>query len=210
MTNLFLTGTDTGVGKTYVASLLVRALRKKGIDAVGMKPLCCGDRTDAEALHEASGGAAELSDINPIWFRTPAAPYTASIIENRLIDLDLIREAFQKLRARHEAIIVEGVGGWMVPITQDYLISDLAAEFGLPVGVIVSNRLGAINHTLLTLHAIRSKGLPCAGVILNGIPAAPGEEIPTATNRGVLETLMEVPVLFDLEWGQSELPAGIV
>ena len=208
--NLFLTGTDTGVGKTYVASLLVRALRKKGIDAVGMKPLCCGDRTDAEALYEASAGAAELSDINPVWFRTPAAPYTASVIENRLIDLDLIREAFQRLRSHHEAVIVEGVGGWMVPITREYMVSDLAAEFGLPVGVVVSNRLGAINHTLLTLQAIQAKGLRCAGVILNGIASTAGEEIPTATNRGILETLMEAPVLFEVEWGQTELQGGAV
>lgn len=208
--NLFLTGTDTGVGKTYVASLLVRALRKKGVDAVGMKPLCCGDRTDAEVLHEASGGEADLADINPIWFRTPAAPYTASIIENRLIDLDLIREAFQRLRSRHEALIVEGVGGWMVPITREYLVSDLAAELGLPVGVVVANRLGAINHTLLTLQAIQAKGLSCAGVILNGISSIAGEEIPTATNRGILETLMEAPVLFEVEWGQTELQGTAV
>ena len=208
--NLFLTGTDTGVGKTYVASLLVRALRKKGIDAVGMKPLCCGDRTDAEVLHEASAGAADLADINPVWFRTPAAPYTASIIENRLIDLDLIREAFQRLRSRHEAIIVEGVGGWMVPITREYLISDLAAEFGLPVGVVISNRLGAINHALLTLQAIRTKGLPCTGVIFNTISSNMEDGIATATNRSVLETLMEVPVLFEVERDQSELPVGIV
>jgi dethiobiotin synthetase len=194
--NLFLTGTDTGVGKTYVAALLVRALRKKGVDAVGMKPLCCGDRADAETLHAASDGAASLGDINPVWFRAPAAPYTASLIENRLVDLDLIRDAFQRLRARHEAIIVEGVGGWLVPITRDYFLSDLAAEFGLPVGVVMVNRLGAINHTLLTLQAIRARGLSCAGIIINADSPTAGEEMATTTNRGILETLIEVPVLF--------------
>lgn len=208
--NLFLTGTDTGVGKTYIASLLVRALRIKGIDAVGMKPICCGDRDDAEALHSASGGTVELGDINPVWLRTPAAPYTASIIENRLIDLDLIREAYQRLRSRHEAVIVEGVGGWMVPITREYFVSDLAAEFGLPVGVVIGNRLGAINHTLLTLHAIQAKGLQCAGIILNTCFSGEDDRIATTTNRGVLETLVEVPVLFEVEWNQHDLQVGEV
>ncbi|RYD75342.1 MAG: dethiobiotin synthase, partial [Verrucomicrobiaceae bacterium] len=184
--------------------------RKKGIDAVGMKPLCCGDRTDAETLHAASDGVAPLGDINPVWLRTPAAPYTAAVIENRMIDLALIREAFQRLRSKHEAVIVEGVGGWMVPIAQDYLVSDLAAEFALPVGVVVANRLGAINHTLLTLHAIRAKGLPCAGIILNEVPSEIDERIATTTNRGILETLIEVPVLFEVARDQGDLSGDLV
>src|SRR5437879_2693968 len=99
--NYFITGTDTGVGKTYVTALLIRSLRKAGLDAVGMKPICCGDRTDAELLCEASGSRVSIEDINPIWLRTPAAPYTASIVENHTIDLDAIRESFAKLRRAH-------------------------------------------------------------------------------------------------------------
>jgi dethiobiotin synthetase len=206
--NFFITGTDTGVGKTFVTALLIRALRKAGLDTVGMKPICCGDRGDAELLHAAADGAAELNDINPIWLRTPAAPYTASMIENRMIDLDAIREYFAKLRKTHRSLLVEGVGGWLVPIRRDYFVSDLAAEFGLPVVVVVPNRLGALNHALLTIRAIQSGGQQCAGLILNNTDAAE-EDIAAATNRSMLEDLAGVPILFEIEKDQRELVLGI-
>ena len=198
--NLFLTGTDTNVGKSYVASLLVRALRAEGRDCVGLKPICCGDRDDATLLHEAAGGAIELNDINPVWLRTPAAPYTASLIENRPIDLALIRESFARARTAHESVIVEGAGGWLVPIERNFYIADLAAEFGLPVAIVVANRLGALNHALLTVAAVRARGLECAGLILNH-PSV-DEDIATTTNRGVLEEFAGVPILFDIAYGQ--------
>lgn len=201
--NLFLTGTDTNVGKTYVAALIVRALRASGRDGVGLKPICCGGREDAELLHAAADGTIPLNEINPVWLRTPAAPFTASLIENRAIDLDLIRESFRHARSAHESLIVEGVGGWLVPITRDYGVADLAAEFGLPVAIVVANRLGALNHALLTIAAIRVRGLECAGLILNH--PSPEEDIATITNRGVLEELAGVPILFDIAHGQREL-----
>ncbi|EDY19348.1 dethiobiotin synthase [Chthoniobacter flavus Ellin428] len=198
--NLFLTGTDTNVGKSYIASLLVRALRSEGHDCVGLKPICCGDRDDATLLHAAAEGAIELNDVNPVWLRTPAAPYTASLIENRAIDLALIRESFQRARAAHESVIVEGAGGWLVPIERDYYIADLAVECGLPVAIVVANRLGALNHALLTVAAVRARGLECAGLILNH--PSPDEDIATTTNRGVLEEFAGVPILFDVAYGQ--------
>ena len=203
--NLFLTGTDTNVGKTYAASLLIRALRAAGHDCVGMKPICCGGREDAEALHAASAGAIALNDVNPVWLRPPAAPYTAAMIENRPTDLALIRETFARLRGAHESLIVEGVGGWLVPITRDYFVSDLAAEFALPIAVVVANRLGALNHTLLTVQAIRARGLKCAGLILNHtLPPTEPPDIATTTNRAMLEDLLDVPILFEITHGQRE------
>ena len=198
--NLFLTGTDTNVGKSYVASLLVRALRSEGRDCVGLKPICCGDREDATLLHAAAEGAIELNDINPVWLRAPAAPYTASLIENRAVDLALIREAFERARSKYESVIVEGAGGWLVPIARDFYVADLAAEMKLPVAIVVANRLGAINHALLTVEAVRARGLECAGLILNH-PSA-DEDIATTTNRGVLEEFAGVPILFDIAYGQ--------
>ena len=204
--NLFLTGTDTNVGKTYAASLLIRALRAAGHDCVGMKPICCGGREDAEALHAASDRAIALNDVNPVWLRPPAAPYTAAMIENRPTDLALIRETFARLRGAHESLIVEGVGGWLVPITRDYFVSDLAAEFALPVAVVVANRLGALNHTLLTVQAIRARGLKCAGLILNHtLPPTEAPDIATTTNRAMLEDLLDVPILFEITHGQREI-----
>ncbi len=99
--SLFITGTDTGAGKTFVTSLVIRELRREGIDCVGMKPICCGGREDAEALWHAADEVIPLNEVNPVWLRTPAAPYTASLVENRSIDLDLIRQKFASLKAAH-------------------------------------------------------------------------------------------------------------
>ncbi len=204
--NLFLTGTDTDVGKTHVAGLLVRALRAKGHDAVGLKPICCGGREDAETLHAASGGAISLNDVNPVWLRPPTAPYPAAMIENRPIDLALIRENFGRLRGTHESLIVEGVGGWLVPITRIFFVADLAAEFGVPVAVVVANRLGALNHTLLTVESIRARGLECAGLIMNHTqPPGDAPDLAATTNRAILEDLLDVPILFEIAHGQHEL-----
>jgi dethiobiotin synthetase len=205
--NFFLTGTDTNVGKTFVAALLIRSLRAAGLDTVGLKPICCGDRDDAERLHEASDRAISLDDINPVWFRAPVSPYTASIIENRQVDLDQVWERFQKIRAAHRSLIVEGVGGWLVPIRRDYFVSDLAAEMNLPVVVVARNYLGALNHTLLTVENIRARGLQCAGVILNHTDDV--EDAATTTNPSVLEDIMNVPILFQIQKDQSELKLSV-
>jgi dethiobiotin synthetase len=206
--NLFLTGTDTNVGKSYVAALIVRALRSAGRNSVGLKPICCGGREDAELLHAAAEGAIALNEINPVWLRTPAAPFTASLIENRHIDLALVRESFTRARQTYESVIVEGVGGWLVPITRDYGVADLAAEFRLPVAIVVANKLGALNHALLTVESVRARGLECAGLILNH--TTPEEDIATTTNRGVLEEVAGVPILLDVAYGQRgvKLPTG--
>ena len=205
--NLFLTGTDTGVGKTFVAALLVRSLRAAGMDTVPMKPICSGDRDDAEQLYDACEGDITLNTINPVWYRTPVAPYTAAIVENRPPDLDLIRETFQRLRERKRSIIVEGAGGWMVPITREYFMADLAAEMELPVAVVVQNKLGAINHTLLTVRDIQRRGLPFAGVILNHTDA--NEDVATTTNKSVLEDLLGEPLLFEIHHGQKSVGMGV-
>ena len=205
----FVTGTDTGVGKTYVSALLVRALRAAGHRAVGLKPICCGDRADAEILHTAAEGAISLDDVNPVWFRFPGSPYTAAIVENRQPDLDQIRDRFSRLRADGLTCIVEGIGGWRVPIRRDYFVSDFAAEFGLPVLVIAANRLGVLNHTLLTVESIRRSGLSCAGVILNSLHSQ--EDDPsTSTNLAVLEDLLGFSVLCEVTAGQAsmEVPSG--
>jgi len=198
----FITGTDTGVGKTYVVSRMIRALRKDGIDAVGMKPICCGDRDDAELIYRASEGVVPLNDINPVWLRTPAAPYTAAMIEGRTIDLALIRESFERLQSSHQRVIVEGVGGWRVPIARDYFVSDLARDFALPVVVVVSNRLGAINHTLLTVESIRAAGLECAGIILNRSDAE-SADVANTTNRGIIEDVAKVSILAEVQFAPS-------
>ena len=208
--NAFITGTDTGVGKTYVTARLIRRLRAQGMDTVGFKPICCGSREDAELLRAAADDAIALNEVNPVWLRTPAAPYTAAMIENRAVDLALIRETFGSLRAGHESVLVEGVGGWLVPIAKDYTVADLARELALPVIVVVKNRLGALNHAALTVHHLQAGGLTCAGLIVNdGSPTSEDadepQEIAMTTNRAVLEDVLGLPILFTLAYGQASL-----
>ncbi len=120
----------------------------------GYKPICCGDRDDAVQLQAASSSGITIDEVNPVWLRTPAAPLTAAQTEGRTIDLTALREGFIRLRARVDFVAVEGVGGWMVPITTDYFSNDLSADLSLPVIVVAENRLGCLNHILLTVRAI--------------------------------------------------------
>ena len=196
----FVTGTDTGVGKTFITALLVKALRAGGKDAVGCKPVCCGDRDDAELLAAASGGI-DLDQVNPVWLQSPVAPYVAGLLENRELSLPDVLEPCRRLIAAHQTVLVEGVGGWEVPIAPGLKVSDLAVEFGLPVIVVAANRLGALNHTLLTVQAVQARGLHCEGVILNQLE----DELDTAaiTNKGVIEDLTGVPLLAHVIHGQD-------
>ncbi|MEX1048844.1 MAG: dethiobiotin synthase [Akkermansiaceae bacterium] len=200
--SFFITGTDTGVGKTYVTRLILETLRQEGIDAVGYKPVACGDREDAGILAAASGGLA-LDEINPVYLNTAVAPYVAGMLENRTVDPADLIAGFRVLAGKHAKVIVEGAGGWEVPLAPNYRISDLAADLALPVVLVAGNRLGALNHILLTVQAIRAKGLVCAGIVLNQLE----DEMDTAmiTNKGVVEDLTGIPLLDHLIFGQDFL-----
>lgn len=198
--SFFVTGTDTGVGKTYVTRLILETLRREGIDAVGYKPVACGDREDADQLAAVSGGLT-LDEVNPVYLKTPVAPYVAGLLENQTVNPAELLAGFQHLAAAHAEVIVEGAGGWEVPLAPGYRISDLAKDLGLPVILVAGNRLGALNHILLTVDAIRAKGLTCAGIILNQLE----DELDTAmiTNKGVLEDLTGLPILDHIIHGQD-------
>lgn len=198
--NYFITGTDTGVGKTRVAKLILETLRADGIDAVGYKPVSSGDRSDAEILAAASGGI-PLDEVNPAHFQNALAPAVAAMLENRTLDCGALIAGYQKLAAKHEVVIVEGAGGWEVPLADGYRISDLAADLDLPVILVAANRLGSLNHILLTTAAIRTRGLRCAGIYLNQLE----DEMDTAmiTNKGVVEELTGLPLLDHLIHGQD-------
>ena len=190
--NYLVTGTDTGVGKTFVTSGLVRFARSKGLDFVGMKPICTGDNDDVRQLLGACGFCEPEHLINPVWFRTPVAPYAASVIEDRLIDVSAICEAFEELATRHSIVLVEGAGGIAVPILADYDFRDLAREISLHVIVVAANCLGVLNHTRLTVEAIRSAGLECSLIALNSVKRQP--DLAQATNLRVMESLVDVPI----------------
>jgi dethiobiotin synthetase len=191
--NYLVTGTDTGVGKTFVTCGLLRFSRANGIDSVGMKPICTGDHNDVRQLLEACDSCEPEHLINPVWYRTPVAPYSASIIEDRLIDLGSIRDAFERLASRHSSVLVEGAGGIAVPILAHYDFRDLARDLRLNVIIVAANRLGVLNHTRLTIEAIRAAGLRSSLIAMNSLQA--DSDISQATNLSVLESLVDVPVL---------------
>ncbi len=205
--SIFVTGTDTGVGKTSFTVWLLQRLRERGVRCAGYKPICCGDRDDAVQLLAASSPGITIDEVNPVWLRTPAAPLAAARAEGRDIDLVALREGFVRLSQRCDFIAVEGVGGWLVPITSDYFSDDLAAEMGLRVIVVALNRLGCLNHTLLTVRGVALSDLPCAGVMLNEF--APSSEIATATNAEILRDCLAPTLLERFERDSIEIPASL-
>jgi len=169
---VFVTGTDTGVGKTVVACALVRGLRARGINAGAMKPIETGvgptGPADAIALRDAAGSGDPLADVCPQAFALPAAPVVAARAEGRVVDLAPIDAAYARLRARHPFLVVEGAGGLLVPVTEGGLaMADLAQRLGLPVLIVARGALGTINHTHLSLVTARSRGLAVAGVVIS-------------------------------------------
>ena len=201
--HLFITGTDTGVGKTHVTSLWLHQLNATGNRAVGYKPVCSGGREDALALTRASAPGAALDEINPVWFQSPLSPLVASRIERRPVSLASLAAGYQHLASKFDSVLVEGAGGWETPLTDGKTMADLAAALALPVVVVVNNRLGAINHTILTVQAIQSRDLFCRGIILN----YPEDERDPASisNRSVLEEFLDVPILADSLHGADTL-----
>ena len=202
--NLFITGTDTGVGKTYITKLLLSALTRTGQSAVGFKPITCGNREDAEIISSASNPSPTSVDtVNPIFLKTPAAPMAAASIEGITIDINKIKSTHLELTKSYNHVLTEGAGGWAVPIDSEYSMGHLAADLGGPVLIVVNNKLGALNQTILTANAVRSMGLELMGIILNHI----NDESDTAsiTNRAVLEDIINPPVILDILHEETEI-----
>jgi dethiobiotin synthetase len=195
---LFITGTDTGVGKTHFTAWLVRAWRRAGHDAVALKPIATGDRADAAALQHAMDTRLALDEINPVHFSEPAAPLVAAQAENRTIDFPQLNAAISETSARFSHVAVEGVGGWRVPLAPGYEVRDWARELALPVVVVARGTLGTVNHTLLTVESIRAAGVACAGLVVNAGPpelASPDLDFVLRRNAALLRDLLGLPVL---------------
>ncbi len=173
----FIAGTDTGVGKTTVATVLLAGLTRRGYRAAGMKPVASGCRQtddglrseDAEKLMAASAVESDYSDVNPYAFEPAIAPHVAAKRAGVDIQLDTVRAHYRRLAAQADWLVVEGAGGWYVPLNSTHFMSDVARALGLPVIVVVGLRLGCISHALLTTAAIRADGLPLAGWVGNRV-----------------------------------------
>ena len=200
MRGLFVTGTDTGVGKTEVAAALVAGWRARGLDVGVMKPAQSGvedgEPTDADRLREAAGGGDPVALVCPYSLRAPLAPAVAARLEGVQISLPHLLACAAELSRRHQAMVVEGAGGILVPLTDSHSYADLAVGLGMPVLVVARAGLGTVNHAALTCEALRARGLAVAGVVLNR--ASAGTDPSEPHNAGEIERLTGVRVLASL------------
>lgn len=179
---VFITGTDTGVGKTVVAAAIAHYLRKRGILVAVLKPVTSGAviidgrivSEDAELLRWASACNAPDTDIAPYLLREPLAPSESAAREGVTIQIGPIRESFERLSTSHDFVVVEGAGGFLVPLAKDLLVADLVEELSLPLLIVARPNLGTVNHTLMTCECARSRGIEVMGVVINGQPEHPG------------------------------------
>lgn len=197
----FISGTDTGIGKTHVACMLARGLKAEGHRVAVMKPCESGSNDDAARLKKASGSAAPLAAIRPYHFRAPLAPALAAAAEKRRVSLPRLKTAFKALKAGHDGILVEGAGGLMVPLSGEQLVSDLAVMLGLPLLLVARPGLGTINHSLLSLAEARRKGLRVCAVVLNG--KRPTNDPSVRGNARAIAHYGKVPVIGPIPWGQK-------
>jgi len=199
---IFITGTDTGVGKTYVAAGIAAGLRRSGVDVGVMKPAETGCRRkagrlipeDALRLMKSAGTRDPLDLVNPYRFKNPLAPSLAARLEGELIDPVKIKTAFKKLSRIHDFMIIEGAGGIMVPLRHDYTYLDLVRAFRLPVVIVARPSLGTINHTLLTISALRHEGISVLGIAVNYAQDT-RRGLAETTSPSVIEEISGIPVL---------------
>lgn len=175
MRGFFVTGTDTGVGKTWITLGLMHALQDRGFTVAGMKPVASGCRRepdglrndDAERIQAASSLHLPYERINPYAFEPPVAPHIAAAEAGIRIDVERIRQACASIAAQADCVVAEGVGGWLVPLNDRDTVADMAASLGLPVILVVGIRLGCLNHALLTAESIRAHGCTLVGWVAN-------------------------------------------
>ena len=200
MRGYFITGTDTGIGKTRVTTGLLKAFARQGRKTVGMKPVASGAQVTREGLRNADALAIQVAAsekrayalVNPYCFVPPVAPHIAALEAGVEISLDPIRAAYAELCKGADTVLVEGVGGWQVPLSPVLELPDLARELELPVILVVGLRLGCLNHALLTARALNADGLELAGWVASDID--PAFERPEA-NVASLEAELHAPLL---------------
>ncbi len=196
----FITGTDTGVGKSWCSAALMVQLKQQGLTVAGMKPVASGCEETAEGLRNDdalllqahSSVALPYETINPFAFEPPIGPHIAAQQAGRQIQIDIIRDDFLRIAEQVDQVVVEGVGGWKVPLSESETVADLAKGMGLPVILVVGLRLGCINHALLTAEAIRSDGCELLGWIGNSLEPAMTEQDAVIA---ALEARLETPLL---------------
>lgn len=206
---LFVTGTDTGVGKTRVAVALIGALRAHGLRVAAMKPVSAGSmpgelNEDVVSLLQAANVDADVRDVNPYAFAEPVAPHIAAALAGVRIELDVITAAYARLAAQADVVVVEGAGGWRVPLNEHEDMADLAQRLNLPVVLVVGLRLGCLNHAALTAESIVHRRLQWAGWVGNHIESTMQQR---AQNVAALRRLLPGPCLGIQEFIEEDVSA---
>jgi dethiobiotin synthetase len=196
-TTFFVTGTDTGVGKTVLTALLAHHLRERGVNAAALKPVCSGDRADARTLHTASAGALTLDEINPWHFRAPVAPLLAARRECKRVRLADVLTHVRTMQKRFAVLLVEGAGGLLSPLGGNFNSRDLIAALRAMPVIVCPNRLGAVNQILLTLAALPQNASGRARVVLM---SPPRPDASTNTNVQLLAEYFDAKRIFCLPW----------
>jgi len=206
-TIVFITGTDTGVGKTMLTARLTRFLRERGVQAAALKPVCSGGRDDARLLCTASGGALSLDEINPWHFRAPVAPLLAARRERKRVKLSQVVAHVRALQGRFEVLLVEGAGGLLSPLGDDFDSRDLITSLRATPIIVGPNQLGAVNQFLLTLEALPRGVTARARVVL---VSPPRPDAATKTNAGLLAEHFDGKRIFQMAWlgGQFDRARG--
>jgi len=216
---VFITGTDTEVGKTYCSSLLVKSLLKNGIDVFPFKPIAAGTQDysefvdsqnaqpkqvneDAFGLWNAVQKRYSLEQINPIVFEQPIAPHIAANMAQKTLDFTRLDEVFNKINNLGEVQLIEGAGGWHLPLNNSQLLSDWVAKHNLPVIMVVGVKLGCLNHALLTAQAVEQSGCNLIGWVANFIE---GDNDVASQNVAFLKQKLNAPLLSEIHQGQTEL-----
>jgi len=202
---IFVTGTDTGVGKTIITGLLARSFQENGQNIITQKWIQCGPDTDL-ADHDRLSGLRPPDKLgkarNPYHFEHPVSPHFASKLEETPISRQKILDALCLLHQTYDTIIVEGAGGFLVPMTNDTLIADLVTETKFPILLVAENRVGMLNHTLLTLEALRARGLSCLGIVVNRV-SQNGHETALIENIHYLKEKTGVPLFGELKFNDN-------
>ncbi len=211
MSGYFITGTDTGVGKTLVTAAIIQSLSHAGIKVVGMKPVASGCRVtdsglrnkDAERLIAQSSISAPYEMVNPYAFEPAIAPHLAAREANIRIKLETILDCFESLAALADTVVVEGVGGWRVPLGRAITTEHMAKALNLPVILVVGMRLGCINHALLTVQAIESAGLKLSGWVANRLDV---DMVKPEASISTLESYITAPLIGQIPFMEQPEP----
>ncbi|MDR2441077.1 MAG: dethiobiotin synthase [Planctomycetaceae bacterium] len=199
---VFITATDTEVGKTYISCQIAAALKATGIRCGVFKPVSTGNRNDAKDLIYAAKINETQKKVTPVFFKNPMSPYGASLLEGKTFDLKKIYATFNYFKNKYDFIVVEGVGGLLVPLKRDFYVSDLIKEFQLPVIVVARAGLGTINHTLLTINKLKDDKQKILGIILNANQTVHTNDISVATNATLIEEATQLPV-WEIGWNEK-------